>query len=122
MIDRDSHQLSIRRQCELVDVNRNRLTPPPDNPGAREIQLCRLIDEVVRVAGRAPEIFNTDQGCQFTSRAWPGTSHRSWYPHQHGRQGPMARQRVHRKVVENHQIRRTPPARVLPHYPNSKRS
>tara|TARA_B110000037_G_scaffold161873_1_gene182831 strand:+ start:19671 stop:20153 length:483 start_codon:yes stop_codon:yes gene_type:complete len=70
MIDRDSHQLSIRRQCELVDVNRNRLTPPPDNPGAREIQLCRLIDEVVRVAGRAPEIFNTDQGCQFTSRAW----------------------------------------------------
>lgn len=27
-------------------------------------------DEAVRVAGRAPEIFNTDQGCQFTSRAW----------------------------------------------------
>jgi putative transposase len=24
----------------------------------------------VRVAGRAPEIFNTDQGCQFTSHAW----------------------------------------------------
>ena len=27
-------------------------------------------DEAVRVAGRAPGIFNTDQGCQFTSRAW----------------------------------------------------
>ena len=26
--------------------------------------------EAVQVAGRAPEIFNTDQGCQFTSRAW----------------------------------------------------
>lgn len=26
-------------------------------------------DEAVRVAGRPPEIFNTDQGCQFTSRA-----------------------------------------------------
>ena len=26
--------------------------------------------EAVRVAGRAPDIFNTDQGCQFTSREW----------------------------------------------------
>ena len=26
----------------------------------------------VRVAGRAPGIFNTDQGCQFTSREWIG--------------------------------------------------
>ena len=28
---------------------------------------CR---DAVRTAGRAPAIFNTDQGCQFTSRAW----------------------------------------------------
>ena len=27
-------------------------------------------DEAVRIAGASPEIFNTDQGCQFTSRAW----------------------------------------------------
>lgn len=46
MIERDSHQLSIRRQCELVDVNRNRLDSPPDNPGARELELCRLIDAI----------------------------------------------------------------------------
>jgi len=46
MIERDSHQLSIRRQCELADVNRNRLDPPPDNPGARELELCGLIDEI----------------------------------------------------------------------------
>jgi putative transposase len=26
--------------------------------------------DAVRTAGRAPTIFNTDQGCQFTSRAW----------------------------------------------------
>ena len=26
--------------------------------------------EAVRVAGRVPDIFNTDQGCQFTSREW----------------------------------------------------
>ena len=50
MIDRDSHQLSIRRQCKLVDVNRNRLEPPPDNPGARELELCRLIDEIHMIA------------------------------------------------------------------------
>ena len=46
MIERDSDQLSIRRQCELVGVNRNRLVPPPDNPGAEELKLCRFIDEI----------------------------------------------------------------------------
>jgi putative transposase len=30
------------------------------------------LKEAVRVAGRAPDIFNTDQGCQFTSREWTG--------------------------------------------------
>lgn len=29
--------------------------------------------EALETAGRAPEIFNTDQGCQFTSRAWIAT-------------------------------------------------
>jgi putative transposase len=29
-------------------------------------------EEALRVAGRAPEIFNTDQGSQFTSEAWIG--------------------------------------------------
>lgn len=28
--------------------------------------------EAVRVAGRAPDIVNTDQGCQYTSAAWTG--------------------------------------------------
>ena len=46
MIDRDSHQLGIRRQCQLVDVNRNRLDAPPDNPGARELELRRHIDQI----------------------------------------------------------------------------
>ena len=27
-------------------------------------------DAAVRLAGKAPEILNTDQGCQFTSKAW----------------------------------------------------
>lgn len=46
MIERDSHQLSIRRQCELMGVNRNRLESPVDNPGVGEFELCRLIDEI----------------------------------------------------------------------------
>ena len=50
MIDRDSHQLSIRRQCTLAGVNRNRLTAPTDNPGPAEIELCRLIDEIHLIA------------------------------------------------------------------------
>lgn len=29
--------------------------------------------EALEAAGRAPEIFNTDQGCQFTSRTWIAT-------------------------------------------------
>ena len=36
-----------------------------------DVGFClEAFDEAVRVAGRAPKIFNTDQGCQFTSRAW----------------------------------------------------
>ena len=50
MIDRNSRQLSIRRQTELVGVNRNRLTAPPDKPGVEELQLCRLIDEIHMIA------------------------------------------------------------------------
>lgn len=50
MIERNSDQLSVRRQCELVGVNRNRLTPPPDKPGSGELELCRLIDQAHMIA------------------------------------------------------------------------
>ncbi len=30
------------------------------------------LEEAIRSAGRLPEIFNTDQGCQFTSLEWTG--------------------------------------------------
>lgn len=46
MVERDSDQLSIRRQCALVGVNRNRLTLVTTPPGAMELKLCRLIDEI----------------------------------------------------------------------------
>ena len=35
--------------------------------------LClRALEEAIANAGRVPEIFNTDQGCQFTSEEWTG--------------------------------------------------
>ena len=38
-----------------------------------DTRLClAALDEALRSAGRAPEIFNTDQGCQFTSEEWTG--------------------------------------------------
>ena len=46
MIDRDSHQLSQRRQCELLKVNRNRLDPPKQIRSAEELKICRRIDEI----------------------------------------------------------------------------
>jgi hypothetical protein len=211
MIERDSHQLSIRRQCELADVNRNRLNPPPDNPGARELELCRLIDEIhmkapafgsrkirdllrveygkqttrgrvrhlmrkmgIKVIYRAPRTSLPGKGSEHKvhpyllrdrkvetpDEVWctaityipmerghaylvaimdwhtragggPGSGDLQYrprlpvhlarlagapyglgHPDQHGRQGPLARQRVHRKTVEHAQMRRTPPAGI----------
>jgi len=38
-----------------------------------ETDFClRTLDKAVAVAGTVPEIFNTDQGCQFTSSDWAG--------------------------------------------------
>ena len=41
-----------------------------------------------------PEVFNTDQGSQFTATAWTGELSTPRHPHLHGRQGPVDRQRV----------------------------
>lgn len=45
MIEREGTQLSIRRQCELLAVNRNRLDPPERN-NQEDLAICRLIDEI----------------------------------------------------------------------------
>lgn len=38
-----------------------------------DTRLClRALNQAAALAGRAPEIFNTDQGCQFTSQDWTG--------------------------------------------------
>lgn len=51
------------------------------------------IEAVEEALGKygAPEIFNTDQGSQFTSMAFTSLL-RQWHRHQHGRQRGMARQ------------------------------
>ena len=46
MIERDRSHLSIRRRCELVCVNRNRLVPSAKPPDKDELEVCRLIDEI----------------------------------------------------------------------------
>lgn len=46
MIDRTGNQLSIRRQCQLLVVNRNRLDPPAAGPRDEDLEACRRIDEI----------------------------------------------------------------------------
>jgi putative transposase len=46
MIDRTGSQLSIRRQCQLLAVNRNRLDVSPPGPRAEDLEACRRIDEI----------------------------------------------------------------------------
>jgi putative transposase len=52
-----------------------------------------------------PDIFNTDQGSQFTGVAFHRRARRQWHYDQHGRQRRLARQRVRRAAVAQRQIR-----------------
>ena len=44
--ERSHPQLSIRRQAQLVGVNRNRLSAPAETPSPEDLELCRAIDEL----------------------------------------------------------------------------
>ena len=52
-----------------------------------------------------PDIFNTDQGSQFTGAAFTGVLDQQRHRDQHGRQGGLARQRLRRAAVAQRQIR-----------------
>jgi putative transposase len=39
-------ELSIRRQCELLGVNRNRLTPAPEKTTEEDLRIMRQMDEI----------------------------------------------------------------------------
>lgn len=46
MVEADHPQLSVRAQCELLDVNRNRLDPPPPQVSEEDLRIMRVIDEL----------------------------------------------------------------------------
>jgi putative transposase len=47
LVERTHPQLSVRRQCELLGVNRNRLEASPQGGlSETDLQLARRIDEV----------------------------------------------------------------------------
>ena len=52
----------------------------------------------------APEIFNTDQGSQFTSKAFTGLLRKKRHRRQHGWQGPVSGQYFHRAAVVDAQV------------------
>jgi putative transposase len=45
MIERGLLSISLRRQCELIGLNRSRLSHVPATAAASNLQLMRLIDE-----------------------------------------------------------------------------
>jgi len=46
LVERDHPALSVRRQCDLLGVNRNRLNPPCPAADEEELRLCRILDEL----------------------------------------------------------------------------
>lgn len=46
MVEADHPQLSVRTQCDLLDVNRNRLDPPPPKVSEEDLRIMRVIDEL----------------------------------------------------------------------------
>ena len=62
------------------------------------------LEEALLRYGR-PEIFNTDQGSQFTSDDFTGTLKAAWRHNQHGRQRPLHGQHLCRAAVAQPQIR-----------------
>lgn len=44
-VDRES-TVSVRRQCQLLKVNRNRLDPPPPKLSAEDVEICARIDRI----------------------------------------------------------------------------
>ncbi len=87
MVKKEHPRLSIRRQCQVLDLDRSTYYYRPQGESPFNLELMHQIDELFMEAvqhhggrllrGRSergltrygvPEIFNTDQGSQFTSR------------------------------------------------------
>ena len=77
-----------------------------------EASFCvEALEDALARHGR-PEIFNTDQGSQFTGAAFTGVLIKNEHRDQHGRQGRLAGQRVRRTAVAQREIRGGLPARL----------
>ena len=75
-----------------------------------EAEFCLdAVEEALARHGK-PEIFNTDQGSQFTSAAFTGLLQDKAIAHQHGWPRRLARQRLRRAAVAFGQIRGGLPA------------
>ncbi len=73
MIEPEHPSLSVVRQCELVSISRSSFYYQPAGETAENLGLMRLIDAQEALARFGhPEIFNSDQGSQFTSSAFTG--------------------------------------------------
>ena len=46
MVEQGHPQLSVRQQCILLEVNRNRLEPPPDKTTSEDLLIMRILDEL----------------------------------------------------------------------------
>lgn len=62
-----------------------------------DVLFCLDAHEEALARFSTPEIFNTDQGSQFTSSAWHAGGR--WHSHLDGRSGPLDGQCVHRATV-----------------------
>lgn len=75
IVEREGCALSVRRQCELLAVNRNRLEGPGrSGVGSKDLEMARRIDEIHL---RFPE-FGTRRTSQYLLReGWEKTSRRT---------------------------------------------
>ena len=67
MVEAKHPQLSIRRQCDLLGVNRNRLDPAPAKTTTEDLRLMRTLDELHMAeptfgARRMCQVLNRDHG------------------------------------------------------------
>lgn len=44
MIEKDHPKLSLRKQCELLEINRNRLAPPKSKVSEEDEQIMKALD------------------------------------------------------------------------------
>ena len=101
-------QRKHRRSVAEISV----LSPPGRNDRRMPDGLPWTLEEAM-ATGR-PEIFNSDQGAQFTAEAFTARLDSAGISDQHGWPRPSTGQRVHRAAVAKREVRGGVPARTTP--------